>query len=261
MALRAQRLRRQQVLPPLPAGLPEPPRTGKGGLPAILTDAMAALSGYMATPNRFFPILNAINGSARQQRSERSAACMQMLAACLKYLDLISMRVGVPQGNGSMLNLRVSWLAKQAGLSERRAERALHDLKAAGLIQVEQRNRRLDLDTRTWRSAVALKAVAAEVFEALGMAKRLDIERSKARLRRQRDEAARRKAAEDKSAARGRTVAPGYLAALRAFLRVPAANGEMSRKGHHEVATALATTAPEPPLPPKPPPPGNPDHS
>lgn len=260
MAARLQRLRRQQALPLLPAGLPEPPRTGKGGLPAILTDAIAALSGYMAAPNRYFPILNAINGSARQQRSERSAACMQVLAACLKYLDLVSMRVGVPQPNGSMLNLRVSWLARQAGLPERRAERALRDLKAAGLVQIEQRNRRLDLESRTWRSAVALKAVAAEVFEALGMAKRLADERSKARLRRQRHEAERRKAAEDKAAARGRTAAPGHLAALRAFLRVPAANGGTNRKARHEAATARTTAAPEPPPPPEPPT-GNPDRS
>ncbi|WP_321809024.1 hypothetical protein [Burkholderia sp. BCC1993] len=260
MAARLQRLRRQQALPLLPSAMPEPPRTGKGGLPAILTDAIAALSGYMTAPSRFFPILNAINGSARQQRSERSAACMQMLAACLKYLDLVSMRVGVPQPNGSMLNLRVSWLAKQAGLPERRAERALHDLKAAGLIQIEQRNRRLDLDTRTWRSAVALKAVAAEVFEALGMAKRLADERSKARLRRQRHEAERRKAAEDKAVARGRAEAPGALASLKAFLRVPAANGAANRKGRHEAATAPATAAPEPP-PPSDPPPGNTDRS
>lgn len=249
MALRAQRLRRQQTLPLLPAGLPEPPRTGKGGLPAILTDAMAALSGYMDAPNRYFPILNAINGSARQQRSERSAACMLLLAACLKYLDLASMRIGVPQESGSMLNLRVSWLARHAGLSERRAERALRDLKMAGLVEIEQRHHRTGPDT--WRGLVALKAVSRDVFAALGMARRLDIERGKARMRQAMQQAATRRAEYDAfrgERERSKAQAPSHLSGLLGLIgrTMQAAQNKARRKAN----AARTGAAPEPPPPP-----------
>lgn len=259
MGLRLQRLRRQQVLPLLPAGLPEPPRTGKGGLPAILTDAMAALSGYMAAPNRYFPILNAINGSTRQQRSERSGACMLLLAACLKYLDLASMRVGVPQENGTMLNLRVTWLAKHAGLSERRAERALRDLKMAGLIDIEQRHHRTGPDT--WRGLVALKAVSKDVFAALGMTRRLDIERSKARMRQAMQQAATRRADHDAfrgERERSKAQAPAHLSGLLSMIGRMASAAQ--NKARRKASTPRGVDAPERPPPPDPPP-GQPDRS
>ena len=111
----------------LPSGLPNPPRTGAGGLPRVLTELMHRLGRYLDAPDEWLPSLNRANGSTRQQRTERSVACVQLLRASLKYLDLLTMRVGIPS-TGGMQNLTLPFLAQQAGLDHRRAERAMRDL-------------------------------------------------------------------------------------------------------------------------------------
>jgi len=79
------------------------------------------------------PSLDLANGSNRQQRSERREACILMLTVLLKYTDLASLRIGIPTPDG-FLSLTIDFLAKQTGMALRRAERALADLKAAGLV-------------------------------------------------------------------------------------------------------------------------------
>ena len=144
---------------------------------------MHRLGRYPDAPDEWLPSLNRANGSTRQQRTERSVACMQLRRASLKYLDLLTMRVGVPLTGGSMQNLTLPFLANQAGLDQRRAERAMRDLQKAGLTSVRPRCERGD--DGNYRGLAAARCVPPALFGAFGLAKRLRHERSKAALRQQ----------------------------------------------------------------------------
>lgn len=155
-----------------------------GGRPRILLEMQQRLDAYLDDPSRHLPTLNAANGSARQQRLERRIACVQLLRALLKYLDLASLRVGIPQRHGSFLNLTLPFLAKHACLPARRAERAMRDLLRAGLVTAQQRAERTD--DGGFRGLASLRQLPAALFGAFGLSKWLRHERSKAVLRRYR---------------------------------------------------------------------------
>src|SRR5260370_16347948 len=89
---------------------PFPPRSGAGGIPRILTALIERLNDYLDDPAAWLPSLNLANGKARQQRRDRRIACVQLLRAHIKYLDLASLRVGVPQRGGGFLNLTLRFL-------------------------------------------------------------------------------------------------------------------------------------------------------
>ncbi|MDR6495994.1 hypothetical protein J2797_005919 [Paraburkholderia terricola] len=149
----------------------------------MLTELMRRLGRYLEVPDEWLPSLNRANGSTRQQRTERSVACMQLLRASLKYLDLLTMRVGVPSTGGCMQNLTLPFLAEQAGLDPRRAERAMRDLQKAGLTSVLPRCERIK--DGMYRGLAAIKYVPPALFGAFGLGKWLRHERSKAALRQQ----------------------------------------------------------------------------
>lgn len=171
----------------LPQALPYPPKTGGGGIPRVLDELMKRLARYVESPDQWLPSLNRANGSGRQQRTERSVACVQLLRASIKYLDLVTMRVGTPDGRGGIDNLTLRFLAKQAGLELRRAERAVSDLRRAGLLGVRPRCERGD---DGYRGLAAIKFLPPALFGAFGLAKWLRHERTKAAVRLQLAQAA-----------------------------------------------------------------------
>lgn len=160
--------------------LTKPAKTGKGGLPAVIIRAMERVQQYYASPRRIFPSLDLVNGSTRQQRSERREACICTLAALLKHTDLATLKVGIPTSSG-FVNLSFQTLRKQTMLSEKRFERAVRDLKAAGFITVAQPKE--ELAPGKWISHNAVKAISASVFALVGLAKALQKERVKASKR------------------------------------------------------------------------------
>ncbi|MCP5460035.1 MAG: hypothetical protein H6971_10450, partial [Gammaproteobacteria bacterium] len=101
--------------------------------PAILRKLNEKLRGYYRRPGVLLPSLNGVNGSERQQRSERREACLDLLGGLVHYLDLATLRVGVP-GDEGFRGIPMARLAGLSGLSLRRAERACRDLVAAGII-------------------------------------------------------------------------------------------------------------------------------
>jgi len=113
--------------------LTRPAKIGKGGIPPILTELAERLQDYYHRPRQLIPSLDLANGSNRQQRSERREACVLLLNALLKYTDLASLRVGIPTQNG-FLSLTVDYIAKQTGMTLKRVERALADLKTSSLV-------------------------------------------------------------------------------------------------------------------------------
>jgi hypothetical protein len=138
---------------------------------------------YFADP-AVFPSLNAANGSARQQRSERREACLALLGALVHYLDLATLRVGIPQPDGSFRGLTLAFLAERAGLGLRRAERACRDLRKAGLVEVYPIARKTDGDR--YRGLPAIRRLPVSLFKVFGLNKWLQRERDKAASRRRR---------------------------------------------------------------------------
>lgn len=143
-----------------------PRHSGKGSIPRVLTLLSERVRGYYYQPGRVLPSLNFANGSQRQMRSERRDACLLLLGAIIRHVDLVSLRVGFPTKEG-FLSLTLPYLARQSGMPQRRAERALRDLKAANLITVSQ-PRQL-MDDGTWRGLSAVKAVSKHLFAAFGL--------------------------------------------------------------------------------------------
>lgn len=176
--------------------LKHPVKTGKGGIPLVISRLMERITQYYERPRKLIPSLDLANGSERQQRSERREACVCMLAALLKYTDLTSLRVGIPTADG-FKSMTVEYIAKQTGMTLKRCERAIADLKAAGLLTVSQ-PRQLLQDGR-WVGLAAVKAVSHHLFHVFGLGAMLKYERDKAskRLEKKAKEWQRQKEAED----------------------------------------------------------------
>ena len=162
----------------------EPSPRSRSRRPRILMEMQQRLDAYLEDPSEHLPTLNAANGSDRQQRLERRIACVQLLRAMLKYLDLASLRVGIPQRDGGFLNLTLPFLAKHACLPVRRAERAMRDLLRAGLVTAQQRAERTE--DGGFRGLASLRQLPAALFGAFKLSKWLRHERSKAVMRRYR---------------------------------------------------------------------------
>lgn len=149
-------------------------------LPKILIECSKRLESYYSRPRQTIPSLDLSNGSKRQQRSERREACISVLKAMLKRLDLASLRVGLPTTDGFM-NYTVNFLARDAGISQKRTERAIQDLKSSGLVTLSQgRIRQYD---GSWKAVAAVKAISKHLFSIFGLGERLRDERKKATKR------------------------------------------------------------------------------
>jgi hypothetical protein len=146
--------------------------------PEILRRIIQGIRDYYINPHEILPGLNAANESERQQRSERREACVAILGSILHYTDLVTLRVGIPQTDGSMAGLTMPFLAQTSGLGVRRAERAIHDLKAAGIITVHSICQQL-VDA-TYKGFAAIRTVCKHLFTALGLNAWLEHERGKA---------------------------------------------------------------------------------
>ena len=167
--------------------------------PKILVKLQAAVRAYFADP-AVLPSLNAANGSARRQRSERREACLALLGALVHYLDLVTLRVGVPQADGSFEGLTLEFLAEKAGLGLRRAERACRDLRKAGLVEVYPIARKTDGDRH--KGLPAIRRLPVALFQVFGLSRWLQRERDKAAHRRRRQRRRQEAAATEADAGR-----------------------------------------------------------
>jgi hypothetical protein len=149
--------------------------------PGILRRIIQSIRDYYARPGEILPSLNSANESDRQQRSERREACISILACILHYTDLVTLRVGIPQTDGSLAGLTMPFLAELSGLGERRAERAIADLKKAGIITVHPICEKLE--DATYKGYAAIRTVSKLLFTILGLSAWLEHERRRAQER------------------------------------------------------------------------------
>ncbi len=167
--------------------------------PKILIKLQEAVRAYFADP-AVLPSLNAANGSARQQRSERREGCLALLGALVPYLDLVTLRVGIPQADGSFQGLTLEFLAERAGLGLRRTERACRDLRKAGLVEVYPIAQQTEAGR--YRGQPAIRRLPASLFKVFGLGKWLQHERDKAAHRRRRQRRRQETAASEADAGR-----------------------------------------------------------
>ena len=164
--------------------------------PGVLRKLGDKIKAYYYSPRQTIPTLDLANGSDRQQRSERREGCLRILGCLAHYTDLTTLRVGIPQADGSFKGLTLSYLADKADLSLRRAERAIADLVRAGVITVHKRCEQME--DGSFKGYAAIRTVTKALFAIFGLGHWLRHERDKAaeRLRKKRLKLAQRKIAQ-----------------------------------------------------------------
>lgn len=183
-----------------------------GRIPLVLRRLIERMQDYYFRPTTL-PTLNAANGSHRRQRSERRESCLLVLQSILKFTDVASLRCGIPTDKG-FASLTIATLASHAGVGLRRAERAVANLKAAGLLTVAPIvERQAD---GSYQGVAAIKAVSKHLWGAFGLLDMLKHERDKA-SKRIKKQAHRYAAATSRAASRAALA----LAGLRDLVQRP----------------------------------------
>ena len=139
---------------------------GRKRPPAVLVVLMQRLIQFYFNPH-IIETLNKANGSLRQMRTERREACIWVLWGLLLFCELASLRVGRPTPEG-FVPYPLHVIAKWTDLPMRRIERALADLKAAGLIIVSTQKRK-QLPDGTYIGYASVRIVAKELFGLFGL--------------------------------------------------------------------------------------------
>lgn len=150
--------------------------------PGVLVKLGERLQDYYSSPHAVLPSLNLANGSERQQRSERREACIIVLNVLIHYLDLVTLRVGVPLANGGISGLTVDFLAERAGLNKRRVERATSDLVESGVITIHPIALRDEEGSYSGKGAI--RTVTQKLFAVFGLENWLKYERDRATAKR-----------------------------------------------------------------------------
>jgi hypothetical protein len=154
----------------------EPPK--QHTRPKIISKAIGEIRRYYRQPASVIPSLNLANDSTRQQRSERREACLSVLGCLLHYLDLTTLRVGIPQQNQSFQGISMLFIAEKCDLTLKRTERAAADLVKSGLITVYPLCEKLS-DT-VYKGYAAIRTISTKLFTIFGMGGRLKFERDRA---------------------------------------------------------------------------------
>jgi len=147
-------------------------------MPKILARSIELVEHYYYRL-KDLPQLDTLNPH-RKKRSERREAVIQTLKALLKYMDLVTMTVGIPTKDGQV-GLTLLRLHQEVSISWPRFKRAIADLRAAGFLSISQP--RMTNSAGQVRGLVGIKAISSRLFEAL----KIDFW-----LRRERDRASKR---------------------------------------------------------------------
>ena len=157
-----------------------PIRKGQGGLPRILSLAAERAKAWYRHPQK----CHALNRGNRQTRSERREAYQVIIETMLSFLDLASLCLGTPTLDNGFVDVDMKTLVNASGMSQRRCERAIADLKEAGLVEVKQ-PRKLN-EHGDYVGLRAIRVMREAFFEFLDLGPMLQRERVRAteRLRR-----------------------------------------------------------------------------
>ena len=149
-------------------------RKGKGGLPRILSLAAERAKTWYRHPQK----CHALNRGKRQTRSERREAYQIILETMLSFLDLASLCLGTPTLDHGFVDVDMKALVSASGMSQRRCERAIADLKDAGLMEVKQ-PRKIN-EHGDYVGLRAIRVIREAFFEFLDLGPMLRTERARA---------------------------------------------------------------------------------
>ena len=151
-----------------------PIRKGQGGLPRILSLAAERAKAWYRHPQK----CHALNRGNRQTRSERREAYQIILETMLSFLDLASLCLGTPTLDHGFVDVDMKALVDASGMSQRRCERAIADLKDAGLMEVKQ-PRKIN-EHGDYVGLRAIRVIREAFFEFLDLGPMLRRERARA---------------------------------------------------------------------------------
>lgn len=151
-----------------------PIKTGKGGLPRILSLAVEKTKIWYDRPDLCPKLQTRQN---RQTRSERREAIIIILETLLKHMDLATLQIGFP-GHQGFIDIDMQTIVRESGLNQRRCERAIAQLKHAGFIKVKQP--RIKRAPGIYTALRAIRIITRDFFVWLGLDRILNKEYSKA---------------------------------------------------------------------------------
>ncbi len=111
---------------------------------------------------------------------------MLVLCALTHYTDLVTLRVGIPQTDGSMKGITMDYIAEMCDIGLRRTERAIADLVKAGIVTVHPITEKIA--EGVYKGSAAIRTVSQSIFALFGLGGRLRHERDKATARRRKQE-------------------------------------------------------------------------
>lgn len=117
----------------------------------------------------------------REMYRERLEACGIFLQCLLHYTDVVTLVVGKAD-DGKFFGLRLDRIAELTGLHERRVDRVVRDLHAAGFFVSKTRAERAG---EGYRGLTAVRQLSAELFWAIGLGPLLEKARQRHYARRQ----------------------------------------------------------------------------
>lgn len=144
--------------------------------PAILEDARARIGNCLGD------FWDALFGGHRQKRSERREACGILLSCLIHRMDLVTLRVGIPDNDQRMQGYTAKVLSRMTGLGLRRVERAMRDLVVMGIVTVYARSQKQE--DGSYKGIAAIRTISIRFFDLIGLGKKIRKERKKASARR-----------------------------------------------------------------------------
>ena len=152
-----------------------PIRKGKGGLPRILSLAAERAKAWYKHPQKCTALCSK---STRKTRSERREAYQVVIETVLIHLDLASLCLGTPTLDNGFIDVDMKTIVKTSGIGQRRCERAIAQLKKAGLMEVKQ-PRKLNAQG-DYVGCRSIRIITTTFFEWLGLGPMLQRERARA---------------------------------------------------------------------------------
>jgi hypothetical protein len=114
-----------------------PPEHGRR--PSVIHIAQKNIEKFYEKPKKWLNSLVYARESWRQERSEARESDSAVMQVLLHYVELASLRVGVPAEDNGFQSLDLEYIAEKAGVSLKRAARSISRFKAAGYLEVHKR--------------------------------------------------------------------------------------------------------------------------
>ena len=137
---------------------------GQGAQPKILKMACEVIDGMFHNPKKFLKSI--FFRDERKVRSEFREAICKVLKTIMKFLDLATLRVAVPDENGVLKNITLGVIAQHAGLSIERCTSVWKYLQDKGIARSQQQYEVVDGQKK---GLASFKWLALEFFDSIGL--------------------------------------------------------------------------------------------